>query len=225
MQSQLTQLRLFQLISPTLPIGSFTYSQGMEWAIENGWINNPIDLKHWVQSVLSNSLAYLELPILIRLHRASQSNDVDAFHYWSQLLLAHRETSELRQEELNRARALLAVLNKLSNWPELTEWKNALLCSQASGFALAANYWGIDERTTLNGYTWAWLENGVNAAVKLVPLGQTDGQTILYQLANEIPTAIDLALKLNDEELGASTPALAIASSMHEIQYCRLFRS
>ena len=225
MQPQLTQLRLFQLISPTLPIGSFTYSQGMEWAIEKGWIKNPESLKQWIESVLTHSLAYLELPLLLRLQRASQCNDSDSFQHWSQLLLSHRETNELRQEELNRARALLAILNKLSSWAELTEWKDALLCSQASGFALAASYWEIDERTTLNGYAWAWLENSVSVAVKLIPLGQSDGQIILHELSEKLPEITELAFTVEDDEIGASTPALAIASSLHETQYTRLFRS
>jgi len=228
MTSDLANLRLFQLISPTLPIGSFTYSQGIEWSVEAGWISNPENLSEWLESVLKDSLVWLELPILLRLYDACKNNDAIVFNHWSQQLLASRESKELRQEELNRARALLTVLNKLpeaSSWPELREWRDALLNSQVSSFALAAKYWGIDHRQTLLGYVWSWLENAVTVAVKLIPLGQSDGQITLHSLSSLIPDAIDVAMSVDDDDIGASTPALAIASSLHEAQYTRLFRS
>jgi len=228
MNSDIANLRLYQLISPTLPIGSFTYSQGMEWSVESDWINNRETLSEWLVSVLNDSLVWLELPILLRLFDACHNNDTNSFNHWSEQLLASRESMELRQEELNRARALLSVLNKLpdaSSWTELHEWGDALLNSQASSFALAAKHWGIDRRQTLIAYAWSWLENAVTVAVKLIPLGQSDGQTTLYHLSNSLPDAIDMAMSIGDDDIGASTPALAIASSLHETQYTRLFRS
>lgn len=224
----LPSLRLFQLISPALPIGAFTYSQGIEWAVENGWIENDQGLAEWLRSVLNDNVEYLELPVVIRLHQALDQSSEASFSYWSRYLLASRETSELRAEEQQRARALHSLLVKLPDaetWPELLTWRDALLQSQSSGFALAGYYWRIDLHSLLHGFVWCWLENAVTVAVKLVPLGQTEGQRILYQMGEIISPVVERALKVKDDQIGASTPALAIASSLHETQYTRLFRS
>jgi len=221
-------LRLLQLISPNLPTGAFTYSQGLEWAVECGWIKNRTDTRHWLQSVLDDSLRYLELPVLIRLLNAVNNNDHLQFQHWTQWLYASRETSELRNEEQQRARALLMVLKQLpdaDHWPELENWRPALIRCQLAGYALAAHHWRIPMKDLLMGYTWSWLENTVAVAIKLVPLGQTEGQSLLYQFSAEINAAIEHASVLEDDAIGASTPALAIASSLHETQYSRLFRS
>ncbi|VAW78771.1 Urease accessory protein UreF [hydrothermal vent metagenome] len=221
-------LRLLQLISPTLPTGAFTYSQGLEWAVECGWIRNEQDTRQWLQSVLRDSLQYLELPVLVRLYEAAEIHDTTQFTHWSHWLYASRETSELRDEEKQRARALFTVLGNLpdnDHWPELENWRQAVLTCQLSGYALAACRWHIALTDLLQGYAWSWLENAVAAAVKLVPLGQTEGQRLLYELSREIGGIIEQATTLDDNLIGAGMPALAIASSLHETQYSRLFRS
>jgi len=228
MQTAIAQYRLFHLISPSLPIGSFTYSQGMEWAIENQWIRDSESLTQWLISVLEESHQHLELPVLHRLHTACEENSTKRFTYWSQYLLASRESKELRLEETQRARALLTLLGKLpesEEWPELFQWRDALLKTQAGGFALAAQRWNISPSDMLAGYLWSWLENAVTVAIKLVPLGQSDGQAILHKLTELLPEIIQQSQKIKDDEIGASTPALAIASCLHETQYTRLFRS
>lgn len=227
-ESSLPGLRLLQLISPTLPTGAFTYSQGMEWAVECGWVKNESDTRRWLQSVLTDSLQYLELPLLARLYAAAESKHQASFQHWSQWLYASRETRELRQEEQQRARALFSVLNKLPDrhrWPELDSWQSALLTSQLAGYALAASHWRIAVKDLLTGYSWSWLENAVAVAIKLVPLGQTEAQRLLYELSADIEGLVERARLLEDDEIGASTVALAIASSLHENQYSRLFRS
>lgn len=224
----LPSLRLLQLISPNLPTGAFTYSQGLEWAVECGWLKNKTDTQHWLQSVLHDSLQTLELPLLARLFDAVKNNDYTKFQHWSQWLYASRETSELRSEEQQRARALYTVLKKLPDseqWPELENWQPSLKRCQLASYALAAHHWKIPIKDLLTGYSWSWMENVVAAAIKLVPLGQTEGQSLLYQFSTEINTAVEHANALADDEIGASTPALAIASSLHETQYSRLFRS
>jgi urease accessory protein len=221
-------LRLFQLISPALPIGAFTYSQGMEWAVENGWIENDSDLEAWLRSVLHDSIEFLEAPVIARQYQALEQRSEERFTYWSNYLLASRETSELRAEEQQRARALHTLLAKLpdaEDWPELQDWREALLKCQSAGFSLAGYYWRIDLHSLLHGYVWSWLENAVTVAVKLVPLGQTEGQRLLYRLCEMISPIVERSLHVKDEQMGASTPALAIASSLHETQYTRLFRS
>jgi len=227
-ESTLPHLRLLQLVSPNLPTGAFTYSQGLEWAVECGWVKNTDDTRDWLKSVLNDSLQYLELPILIRLFNAEQKKNSELFLHWSQRLFASRETFELRNEESQRARALFSLLNKLpesKNWPALKNNQPALLASQLAGYALAASHWKISLNNLLLAYTWSWLENAVVVAIKLVPLGQTQGQQLLYELSSDIEAVVKQSVHINDDEIGASTAAMAIASSLHETQYTRLFRS
>ena len=180
--------RLQQLISPSLPIGAFTYSQGLEWAVEFGWVKNADDLYHWLDSLLDGAVVSLDLPVLLRLYQASVHNSSETFNYWSEYLLACRETSELRAEEQQRGQALLTVLDKLpdaTQWPELqgrdSQWRSAMSLTQLAGFALACSRWQITPEQMLQGYLWSWLENMVIVAVKLIPLGQSDGQRVLFR--------------------------------------------
>lgn len=220
----LSELRLYQLISPALPVGAFTYSQGLEWAIECGWVKNPDTLEQWLGSVLEHSVSTLEVPLLLRLYQALEAGDNAGFIRWNQFLVASRETRELRDEEKQRGQALARLLPELDiNIPE--PLKETIRHSQLAGMALAAHQWEIPARTLARGYLWSWLENGVMAGVKLVPLGQTSGQQLLLRVSEHLPAYLAQAEALPEEEIGASTPALAIASSLHETQYTRLFRS
>lgn len=222
--SNLSELRLYQLISPSLPIGSFTYSQGLEWAIEAQWITDKSSLKHWLTSILNHSIVTLELPILMRLISAFQKSDEASVARWTQWLIACRETAELRKEEQQRGAALARLLPNLGVSIPDNVAMHISKC-QLTGFALAAYQWGIDAQKLCYGYCWGWLENIVLAGVKLIPLGQTDGQKIMFELAEEIPSSVEKAVAIKDFDIHSSTPALAIASSRHETQYTRLFRS
>ena len=217
-------LRLMHLVSPSLPVGGFTYSQGIEWAIENGWIRDADDLEAWMADQVGSSLPYLDLPLLLRMQTATLERNQAMMSDWVDSLLAARETAELRREESDRGRAL-ADLIIAWGLEDALAWKPQLARSQTAGFAFAAAAWRIEPRDAATGYTWSWLENLVLAGIKLVPLGQTRGQQTLARLATLIPSAVDAALAVTDDEIGASTPALAIASSAHETQYTRLFRS
>ena len=222
--NSLSELRLFQLISPSLPIGGFTYSQGLEWAIEAQWITDTESLKNWLETVLSASVATLELPILLRLLNAFNSADEASVVRWSQWLIACRETMELRKEERQRGAALAKLLPNLGIDipPHLA---TTVASCQLTGIALAASQWNINCQQLCCGYSWSWLENNVVAGVKLIPLGQTHGQQIMLELAEQIPAAVARAEQVADAHIRSSTPALAIASSRHETQYTRLFRS
>ncbi|MCB1775615.1 MAG: urease accessory protein UreF [Gammaproteobacteria bacterium] len=221
---ELARLRLMQLTSPALPVGGFTYSQGIEWAVEAGWIRDVGSLRDWLSGLIDDGLAGLELPLLVRLYRACEAGEPAQVGHWGRQLLASRETRELRQEELNRARALISLLRDLGIG-RVTEWADELVHCQAAPFAVAAVEWRITLEDCLLGYAWSWLENQVAAAIKLVPLGQTDGQRVQLQLAESLPGACARALKIDDDAIGSSAPALAIASARHETQYTRLFRS
>ena len=217
-------LRLMHLVSPSLPVGAFAYSQGIEWAVEAGWIRTADDLEAWLGDQLCNSVSVLDLPLLARMHRAASARHQESMVGWIDWLLAGRETSELRAEEANRGRALADLLIAW-DLPGAPDWKPVLARSQAAGFAFAAAAWDIPPRDAAQGYGWGWLENLVLTAVKIIPLGQTQGQQLLQRLIEGLPAAVDGALKLADDEIGASSPALSIASSAHETQYTRLFRS
>lgn len=217
-------LRLLHLVSPSLPTGAFTYSQGIEWAVDRGWMGSVADLEDWLADQIRTTLTRVDLPLTARLYDSALAQDDAALADWTALLLASRETRELRSEESNRGRALADLLVSLAV-PGATERKPLLARAQATGFAYAAAQWRIDRPQTLLGYGWSWLENLVLAAIKSIPLGQTQGQQTLSRLLERIPQAVETALGLEDDAIGASSPALAIASSLHETQYTRLFRS
>ena len=217
-------LRLMHLVSPSLPIGAFTYSQGIEWAVESGGIRNPDDLADWIRDQLSDTMAHLELPVLQRLYRACERNDDTALSQWSDLVLAARETAELRAEERQRGRALADLVLSLGV-PSAAVRADTLRKTQLAGFTLAAWHWDVDCERTALGHCWAWLENLVLAAIKIIPLGQTAGQQLLHDLAPLLPAAVTTGLQLADDEIGSSLPALTMASCRHETQYTRLFRS
>ena len=224
----LAQLRLYQLYSPALPVGGFTYSQGIEWAVEAGWVVNKEDFRQWLLSLLENNLTRLDLPVLLRLQQACADADAISakadFQYWSQLLVASRETKELRLEERQRGAALARLLPALG--VEIpADLAKAVRSSQLAGLALAASQWQITPQQNCLGYAWSWLENNITAGIKLIPLGQTDGQQLMLDIASRIPSAVDLAADIKNARIGSATPALAIASSQHEQQYTRLFRS
>lgn len=217
-------LRLMHLVSPSLPTGAFAYSQGLEWAVAAGWIQDAATLKQWLTDLIDHSLAAVDLPLLARMVAACRVNDGAALARWWELLLALRETHELRLEEKNRGRAMLALLEGLAV-PLSGQLKAVITQCQLAGFAAAAAHWQIPLKAAAAGYAWAWLENQVIAGIKIIPLGQTQGHCILADLDPVVTAAVARGLDLAEEEIGAASPALAIASCGHETQYTRLYRS
>ena len=223
-QRNVATLRLWQLISPALPIGAYAYSQGLEYAIESGWIHDETGVRQWIHGVLHNNLARLDIPVLALLYKAWQQQEYSAIHQWNDFLLAARESAELKKEDAYLGGALRQLLLEL----ELTSaahWPVGNASSFANMFALAAAHWQVPLHDSAMGYLWAWTENQVAAAIKLVPLGQVAGQRILSSALESIPGLIDTGLFLPEETIGALAPGLAIASALHETQYTRLFRS
>ncbi len=224
MNSDLALLRLLQLASPGLPVGGFTYSQGLEWAVEAGWVRDTAGFAAWQREQVHDTLVYLDWPVLARLYHACQAGDAEAFARWSRFLLANRETAELRLEEQQRGAALARMIDgwQLGQDPA---WRASLALTQLGGMAWLAAHWSIPLRQLALGHAFAWLEGAVMAGVKLVPFGQQAAQTLLRDLGAELPDVLDQALALGDDQLGGGLPLLAIASSRHETQYTRLFRS
>ena len=220
----ISSLRLWQLISPALPVGAYAYSQGLEYALEAGWLKNESDVYDWIKGQLQHNLAHLDIPILQRLYQAWQQDDYAAVNDWTRYLLASREAAELKTEDQNLGRALATLLVQL----ELAQAQLYIQAQQPAFvtlLALAACHWHISLQEIAQGYLWMWSENQVAAAVKLVPLGQTSGQKMLLALADAIPEAVETGLQLSDDDIGMSAPGLGIASALHESQYSRLFRS
>lgn len=217
-------LRLWQLISPALPVGAYSYSQGMETAVEQGWVRTEPSALAWIGGQLRHMLGALDLPVLLRMHKAWLNDDTESVRYWNRWLLAAREAAELRAEDGQMGSALRRLLPELGI-ARARAWPESEACAFALMFALAAAEWGISAEEAARGYAWAWCENQVAAAVKLIPLGQTAGQRTLLALAGEIPAIAACAAALEDEAIGQVAPAFAIACALHETQYTRLFRS
>jgi len=224
MVTDLTLLRLLQLVSPGLPIGMYCYSQGLERTVDDGWISNVAETGEWIGGLMDICLTGIDLPILARLYDAWEYGNVERIDYWSRILIACRETAELRMEDRHTGQALARLLDALAI-AGMQPWIRKPEVTLATVFAFAAVNWGIPKREAAIGYLWSWLENQVLCAVKLVPLGQVAGQRLLTDLAGKIPVLVDEALNLADHDIGGSAFGLALASSRHEMQYSRLFRS
>lgn len=223
MHTDVALTRLFQLISPSLPIGGYSYSQGIEWAVEQGWIETAEDLTAWLRGLMKTSMQQQDLPMLLRFYDAWAQDDVAAIEHWNEVLLASRESHELRLEETNRARAFAQILISLDG--DAGKFRSSLLRSQHACFSYACQRWGIAREQASFGLLWNWLENLVLAAVKIIPLGQTAGQQVIFKISQDFPSVIEQALLVEDDDIGSSSMALAIASSRHETQYTRLYRS
>lgn len=220
----LALLRLLQLASPALPIGAFNFSQGLEYAIEAGWVRDEPGARDWIMGLMRHGMGTLDVPMLARLHDAWSAGDADAARALSARLIASRETAELREEDRHLGRALARVLAGLG-LAEAESWQRSEGATLAAMFSLAAVHSDVPRGATCTAYLWAWCENQAIAAVKLLPLGQSSGQRVLESLRLAIPGICDAALEMEDDAIGATTPGLSIASCRHETQYTRLFRS
>jgi urease accessory protein len=220
-------LQLIWLASPALPVGGFSYSEGLEAAVDAGLADREDSACQWLLDQLELSQARSELPVTAAAIEAWSGHDhprIDRLNAW---VLATRESSEGRQqcEQMGRSMtdwlrqrdaddprvAMLAALRPAPAWPV--------------AFALAAARSGADVRSALMAMAFGWAENLVQAAVKAVPLGQSAGQRMLQRLSDAIPAAVDDALSRDDDGRQAFAPGLAILAARHEAQYSRLFRS
>jgi urease accessory protein len=214
-------VRLLQLASPALPVGAYSYSQGLEAAVEAGVVHDDASAARWIGDLLALTVAPLEGAIFLRLAGAWARGDAIEAQRWNDEFIATRETAELRAETLQMGYSLRNLLRDLGlPLPALAE---EIAYPTAFTFAVAA--WEIDAHEALSAYLFAWIENQVLAALKTVPLGQTAGQRILLELSGRIPAAVVRAASLADEDLCGFAPGLALLSSRHETQYSRIFRS
>ena len=222
--TQLANLRLWQLISPALPVGAYAYSGGLESALQADWLTDAVEVEQWIRGLVQHSLAYLDVPVLQRCYTAWSNADSEQLLYWSHFIIAAREASELRAEDLHLGRALATLLSDL-DIPEAQAYRQSDSAPFVCLLALAGVKWQVPVDQLATGLLWSWSENQVAAAIKLMPLGQTAGQKILLRVAQVIPAAVATGLALDDDEIGVLAPGLGIASALHETQYSRLFRS
>lgn len=222
-------MRLLQLVSPALPVGAYTYSQGLEWVVDCGAVKSEAQVGEWIGDALAGAFGGYELPLLAGLLDAWQAGDDGAVAALNARCLASRETSELRAETVQMGYSLVRLLVDLPAFAGLPGWVARLKAVDEPAFptawAAAAVAWQIPSADALGGYAWAWLENLVMAAVKAVPLGQAAGQRLLSSLAAQVPERVADALQRPPEAWSNFQPGLAIASCRHETQYSRLFRS
>jgi urease accessory protein len=213
-------LTALHLASPALPVGGFAYSQGLETAVANGVVVAADAAQRWIGDLLRHVVARFEAPLWLRAFDADAAGDRTRFDAVNAELLAARETAELRAESLQMGASLCRVLSALG----VIGPANDRLVYPAA-FAAACSRLGVDREAGLTAYLWAWAENQVLAAVKIVPLGQQAGQVMLFALHGAVLDAVRVASTLKDSELGTAAVGFALCSAQHESQYSRLFRS
>ncbi|UVL41051.1 urease accessory protein UreF [Pseudomonas sp. B21-040] len=218
---------LLRLASPQLPIGGYSYSQGLEMAVENGRVSNADGARRWISDQLLLNLARFEAPLLLAHCTAAAEEN------WPELLRrceqhrASRETRELHQESRQMGYSLQQLLNGL---PELDAPARAFLDQRpephlALGWALAARAWGICPQDALAAWLWSWLENQLAVLMKTLPLGQQAAQSLTSELLPLLQQAQQDATRINPEHYGSAAFGLSLACMAHERQYSRLFRS
>jgi len=219
-------LQLIWLASPALPVGGFSYSEGLEAAVEWGGIHSEASAADWLSAQLQLSLARSDLPVIAAALTAWRAEDLARVRELNDWLLQTRETSEMRQQTEQMGKSLLEWLRN----HEGADAAHIAACAALPltypiAFALAASPNAASVRDCLLAYAFGWAENMMQAALKSVPLGQSAGQRLLARLSREIPPAVEAALVMLDADRQAFSPMLAILSARHETQYSRLFRS
>ncbi len=215
-------LRLIWLASPALPVGGFSYSEGLEAAVEAGLVADEASAADWLADQLHLALAESDLAVVAQAVEAFRANDTARVAGLDRWVRRTRETSELRLQSEQMGRSLGDWSRSLE--PQQQPDKRESLTYPVA-FARAAAPVPAPVRDIVLAYAFGWAENLMQAAIKAVPLGQSAGQRILLRLAGEIPAAATHAIALRDEDRQAFTPRLAILSAQHETQYSRLFRS
>ncbi|MEI6428532.1 MAG: urease accessory protein UreF [Pseudanabaena sp. ELA607] len=248
----LALLSLLQITNSALPIGAYSYSDGLEFLCDSGKITSAPALYHWLHQELNYGVIRLEAGILWRIYQANFAQDLAQVLYWNNYLSATRETEEMRLSSWQMGQSLAKLIMELDSLTTLdsqvksspinttennfldeifaklpTPKDNSagLGCNFATSYAIAASYWHIPAQAMLLGYLMSWATNAVNAGIKLIPLGQTVGQQLLRELHPSIAQAASLVPNLTDDDLENCGFGLALASMQHQVQYSRLFRS
>ncbi len=247
--SDLQLLRLLQIISPSLPVGAYSYSEGIEYLCHAEIILTEADLCHWLRRELSEGFIVTEAAIVLRAHQAIVSGDKSALEYWNSWFSATRESEEVRLASWQMGQSLMKLWCQLPDGqltcfassnpslrsttrqeisgflPQAKENSDGKGCNYAIAFGVVAASLEIDASNAISGYIYSWLSNLVSAAVRTIPLGQTTGQQIIFHLSKYILLSSQSALQRLDSELEWCGWGASLACAKHETQYSRLFRS
>lgn len=219
-------LQLIWLASPALPIGGFSYSEGLEAAIEQGLVHNEASATDWVVDQLHLAQSRGDMAVLAQAIPAWQRHDTTRLQALNDWVMTTRETAEMRLQTEQMGRSLLDWLRNLQQASHAQlQFCASLPVTYPLAMSLALSLANMPLDQALQAYAFGWAENMTQAALKSVPLGQSAGQRMLARLAREIPLAVQTAMQTNDEDRQAFSPMLAILSARHETQYSRIFRS
>ncbi|MCM1985403.1 urease accessory protein UreF [Lyngbya confervoides] len=221
MISSLPLIKLLQLASPSLPVGAYSYSEGLETLCDRGLLTTASALERWLRAELDYGSINVETAVMLRVLRAA--TEVDTVRFWNSWYAASRETEELRGQSLQMGRSLLQLISNLE--PHFSAPLAARHCHYCTAFGLAAALWHIDPQSASLGYLHSWVANLVNAGIKLIPLGQTQGQQIQANLSGAVLQTSEKVLPWTDDQLEANSWGLQLASMNHEGLYSRIFRS
>jgi urease accessory protein len=220
--------RLLAWLSPAYPIGAFSYSHGVETAVEEGLIKDRASLVTWLESVLLLGTGVVDGALFVAAWRTADAQDWTSFDAIAERAAAWRGTSEMALESRQQGGSFLSITRTAWSHPTL-EAVHERLAGELSlpvAVGLAAAVHGIALDRALEGYLHAFTANLISAAVRSVPLGQSDGQIALASLEPAVRQATEAALAVTSlDEVGTATPLLDWCSLRHETQYTRLFRS
>lgn len=218
-------LRLLQLASPALPVGAYSYSEGLEALVEQGQVTTASQLEAWLAQELQTGAIRLEAAIAHRAQQCAQAGDGAQLRDWNHWLSANRETAELRQQSWQMGQSLRRLIVALE--PEQAAMAAMVEepCNYAIAYGLAAAAWQLPAEAALLAYLQSWAANLITAGVKLIPLGQTAGQRILLNLTTPLHQATQVALTLPTAQFDSCSWGLSLASLAHAHQYSRLCRS
>ena len=215
-------LHLLQFASPALPIGGYSYSQGLEAALEEGVVHDAVSSRAWIERCLHEVMAQWDAPLFWRLLKAWAARDDAAVRRWSECFLASRDTAELRAETVQMGYSLGHLIAELGVPGAARLGEDVSL---PAAFACAVDGLGIPHDEALLALLFTWAENQVLVCVKSVPLGQVAGQRLLLSLRPEIEAAASRARELEDGAMSNWAPGLSMLSMRHEVQHGRLYRS
>ncbi len=220
---------LMQLASPAFPIGGYSYSQGLEAAIDSGLVQDAPTAEAWIEEVFLGVFSRSEAPLWLLSYEAWACKDIDSVINFNEYFLASRETSELRSETEQMGWSLLQIAQSLG-WGDVSLSQLAAIkpLSLLVAHSYACFHLNIQAKNGLTAYAFSWIENQVAASLKAIPLGQVAGQHALTKIRLLVPKMVEEAekrAKSNLSMIDNFSPMLAILSSRHETQYSRLFRS
>ncbi len=219
--------RLLQLASPALPVGAYSYSQGLEWAIDSRDVTDTNGALRWIEDHLALVMARFEAPLYAATFAAWQREDASEVLRLNAEFIASRESAEPRAETLQVGfsyRAWCREVAPLSDFLRTTLAAMDRVCGPVAA-SLAALASGLTVQDGVTAYVFGFAENQVMVLAKALPMGQIAAQKLLFALGAAITDAVDTALAIDEADWSSAAPWLAIAQMKHETQYSRLFRS